>query len=66
MSNPHTSTPSLMNDEWCNEINNGAAIGLKIKRKLASKQSDFQLVEIFETEEGYCVIEHEIIDEEEK
>lgn len=51
MTTQHTSTPSLMNDEWCNEINNGAAIGLKIKRKLASKQSDFQLVEIFETEE---------------
>ncbi|QTH65373.1 polyamine aminopropyltransferase [Psychrosphaera ytuae] len=40
-----------MNDEWCNEINNGAAFGLKIKRKLASKQSDFQLVEMYETEE---------------
>lgn len=47
----NSSTPTLSNDEWCNEINNGAAIGLKIKRKLASKQSDFQLVEIFETEE---------------
>jgi len=44
------STPSLLNTEWCNEINEGAAIGLKIKKKLASKQSDFQLVEIFETE----------------
>lgn len=45
------STPTLHNEQWCNEINNGSAFGLKIKRKLASKQSDFQLVEIFETEE---------------
>jgi spermidine synthase len=46
-----SSTPTLLNTQWCNEINNGAAFGLKIKQKLASKQSDFQLVEIFETEE---------------
>lgn len=51
MTTQKNTTPSLLNDEWCNEINNGAAFGLKIKRKLASKQSDFQLVEIFETEE---------------
>lgn len=51
MTTQKNTTPSLMNDEWCNEINNGAAFGLKIKQKLASKQSDFQLVEIYETEE---------------
>lgn len=46
-----SNNPTLSNDQWCNEINAGAAIGLKIKRKLAEKQSDFQLVEIYETEE---------------
>ena len=48
--NPALTTPTLFNTEWCNEINADAAIGLKIKKRLASKQSDFQLVEIFETE----------------
>ena len=43
--------PSLKNDEWCNEINKGAAFGLKINKKLAAKQSDFQLVEVYETAE---------------
>ncbi len=50
-SDNNSTNPTLSNTEWCNEINNGAAIGLKIKKKLASKQSDFQLVEIYETEE---------------
>lgn len=52
MANTTESTnPNLSNVEWCTEINNGAAFGLKIKKKLATKQSDFQLVEIYETEE---------------
>lgn len=50
MSQSSDNNPNLSNQEWCTEINGDSAFGLKIKSKLASKQSEFQLVEIYETE----------------
>lgn len=50
MSDPTTSNPNLSNQEWCTEIYEDSAFALKIKKKLASQQSDFQLVEVYETE----------------
>ena len=53
MSNQEQSiNPSLSNEQWCTEIHAdcGSAFALKTKQKLASKQSKFQLVEIYETE----------------
>lgn len=50
MSQASDNNPNLSNHQWCTEINGDSAFGLKIKSKLASKQSDFQLVEIYETE----------------
>lgn len=45
-------SPSLNNQDWCTEIheNCGSAFALKITKKLASEQSPFQLVEVYETE----------------
>ncbi len=42
--------PNLSNQQWCTEIYDDSAFALKIKSKLASKQSEFQLVEVYETE----------------
>lgn len=50
MSDSITSNPNLSNEQWCTEIYEDSAFALKIKKKLASKQSDFQLVEVYETE----------------
>jgi len=52
MANSENNNPSLSNEHWCTEVHAdcGSAFALKINKKLASKQSDFQLVEVYETE----------------
>ena len=39
-----------MTGKWCTETYKDTALSFKIKKKLYSKRSKFQLVEVFETE----------------